>query len=298
MNENLFTIKGLINTYLESLIKNKKTSMLTIKNYKFYLDRFVKFLGQKEPPIFNLNQISKEVINEFLLFLSQSNDFKLKQSTISYHIIALRSFLKYLNREGFNTVNPELIDVPKGDEREVILMTHEQVEILLKTAAKDTRDRCIMELLLSTGLRVSDLVKLNRSGVNLSRNEIIIDIVSHKRIVFLTTSAVYWLTKYLHERIDDSDALFIRRRGSSKGNLRLTSRSVERTIEKYVKKTNLSVNATPQTFRNAFALDLLNSDKVKTVNTAIHGRNSITSLNIYDKNSFKEIHRELAGFVG
>lgn len=281
MDNKNHVIKELVKKYLNELLIDKKASTLTVRNYKLYLERLINFLEQRELPITETEALTKEILDEFTTFLT-SDKFKLKQVTINYHLIALRSFLKFLAKKAINVISSEQIEIPRGDKRQIVIITKAQVNKLLKAAEEDSRDRCIMELLLSTGLRVSDLVKLNRNGINFNRNEIIFDKASHKRIIFLTNSAIVWVKRYLDQRTDNSNALFIRRTAIINNNFRLTARSVERILEKYVKKINLPAKITPQSFRNVFALDIIGSKNV-AAETKLDVFLKVTSLDIYEQ---------------
>lgn len=256
-----------ITDFINYLEVDQKASPLTIKNYKHYLKRFFEYSGEIES-----KNIDLETITKYRLYLTCYIDAKtkkpLKKNTQNYFMIAIRAFLKYLSKIDDTTLSYEKVELEKNDPARLIVLDGTQLVQLLE--APDTsklsgiRDRCILEILFSTGIRVSELVLLNRDSVSLinSYSVRIVGKEGKRRIVAIPQSAINWLDKYLTIRKDTFMPLFIRFQGvidiSNNGfAMRLTTRSIERIVEKYVKKLSLTVKATPQTLRHSFAKDLL-----------------------------------------
>lgn len=243
------TLSALITGFLEYLELERNASQLTIRNYDHYLKRFLDFSGEIQPKEIDLNLIRK-----YRLYLSRWSDPKhktnLKRNTQNYFMIALRAFLKYLAKSDIKTLSPEKVELGDSDPRPLKVLDDASLKSLLEapslTEKSGIRDRAILETLFSTGLRVSDLTALNRDTFN---------------AVFLSDGACKWLDKYLEVRKDTFKPLFIRFQGkvdpSNAGEkMRLTPRSVQRIVEKYVKKLRLSVKATPHTLRYAHLKDV------------------------------------------
>ena len=237
-----------IHLYLEYMEIEKNASKLTIRNYKFYLKRFATWFEANYPQG-GIEDITIDLVRKYRVWLSDYIDDKgitLMRVTQSYHIIALRSFLRFLIRNDFETLSPEKIDLPKGESKSLKFLGRDHLRELMNAVdtsdLKGLRDRAIIELLFSTGLRVSELCRLNRDQMNFKTREFgVIGKGGRARIVFLSDSAIFWLTKYFDAREDNFQPVFIR---YAKGvdpinqgeNMRLTPRSIERTVEKYVKK--------------------------------------------------------------
>lgn len=251
-----------IEEFFDYLQVERGSSPLTIRNYRHYLSRFVNWLG-KEGIRQNLKDINNDVIRQYRVYLSNLSDGKggnLGRRTQGYHAIALRSFLKWLIRNDYQVLAPEKIDLPKIPERQVKFLSGEQVDRLLNAPSLSTiggkRDKAILEVLFSTGLRVSELTKLDKEKVDLDRREFgIIGKGGRARVVFLSTRAAEWVKKYLNARNDHYKPVFIRHKGkvdprTPDEKMRLTPRSVQRMIKKYVRKIKLPVDATPHVLRH------------------------------------------------
>lgn len=297
----------LINNFLEYLEIEKNCSRLTIRNYRFYLSRFSQWFAARYPDA-SLKDLSVDIVRKYRVFLSNYSDEKgltLKRITQSYHIIALRSFLRFLIRSDYSTLSPEKIDLPKGESKSLKFLERDHMRTLFNSIdisnEKGLRDRAILELLFSTGLRVSELAKLNRDQINFDTREFgIIGKGGRARVVFVSDSAAFWITKYLEFRKDQFRPLFIRyAKHIDSENLgekmRLTTRSVERIIEKYVKAARLPIKATPHTLRHSFATDLLsNGADLRSVQEML-GHKNISTTQIYThvtNPQLKEIHRK------
>lgn len=255
-----------IEEFLDYLSIDRGSSPLTLRNYRHYLNRFAEYSD-----LTSVEQISNDNVHDFRLYLSKFVDDHgktLNRRTQSYHIISLRSFLKWLIKNDYNVIAPEKLDIPKTSERQVKFISGDQVDRLLSapvlTSLSGKRDKAILEVLFSTGLRVSELTKLDIDKVDLERREFgIVGKGGRARVVFLSSRAATWLNQYLEARKDTSKALFIRHKGGKElevadpSKLRLTPRSVQRMVKKYVKKIKLPVEVTPHILRHSFATDLL-----------------------------------------
>lgn len=284
------TLAPLITDFLEYLELERHASQKTISNYDHYLKRFLEFTGDVDPATIDL-----ALIRRYRLHLSRWVDPRdntpLKRVTQNYFMIALRAFLRYLARQDIQTLSAEKIELGESDASPLKVLDDSSLERLLKapdTSSKEgLRDRALLELLFSTGLRVSELASLNRDTVNLERREFsVVGKGSKERVVFLSESAAAALEAYLPTRKDTYKPLFIRYQGrlditDGGENMRLTVRSIQRTVEKYVKQTGLSVKATPHTLRHNFATDLLiNGADIRSVQEML-GHSSISTTQIY-----------------
>lgn len=256
--------------YLEYLEVERQVSQYTIRNYHHYLRRFIEFLEERNVEK-TTSVIDLELISQYRLYLSRLTDElgrALSRATQSYHIISLRSWFKWMIKREISIIAPERIDLPRAESHSLKFLTTEQVERLMEQPRVGTlpglRDRAILETLFSTGLRVSELVKLNREQINYDKREFgVIGKGRKLRVVFLSERAAKWLMRYENSRRDSWDPLFIRYAKSkapitSNGeSMRLTARSVQRLVEKYRKLAKLPVPITPHGLRHTFATDLL-----------------------------------------
>src|SRR3989338_9162097 len=290
----MFHLSALVNEFLEYLEVERNLSPLTIRDYRHYLDNFYKW-SKSNSPITKPQDLTVELIRKYRVYLAHYNspngNLPLKKVTQNYYVIALRSFLKYLIRKDFKVVSPDKIELPKTESRSLKFLDREQVERLVNqpdvSAERGIRDKAIMEMLFSTGLRVSELVKLNIDQVNLERKEFgVIGKGGKARVVFLSDTAAIWLEKYIAKRTDRYNPLFIRYAGNQEPvenseKLRLTPRSVQRLIEKYVRRARLPVKATPHVFRHSFATDLLiNGADLRSVQEML-GHKNVSTTQIY-----------------
>lgn len=299
--------------FLSYLQVEKGASPLTLRNYRHYLNRFVSYL-QKEGIRTNLEDINQQVVSSYRVFLSNLPDGKggtLSRRTQGYHAIALRSFLKWLIKNDFKVMAPDKIDLPKVTDRQVKFLSGEQVDRLLNAPTMSTiqgkRDKAILEVLFSTGLRVSELVKLSRDKLDLDRREFgIVGKGGRARVVFLSARSVEWIRKYLDAREDHFKPLFIRHKGKMDAStldekMRLTPRSIQRMLKKYVRKIKLPVEATPHVLRHSFATDLLMAGAdIRSVQEML-GHKNISTTQIYThvtNKQLKEIHSAFHGKSG
>ena len=302
-----------IDDFLEYLQVERGASPLTIRNYRHYLSRFVLWMsnsGIRE----DLADINQEVVKNFRVFLSNlpgENKSTMARRTQSYHVIALRSFLKWLIRNDYDVMAPDKIDLPKVEERQVHFLNGEQVDRLLSAPSLSTiqgkRDKAILEVLFSTGLRVSELTKLDRDKIDLDRREFgIIGKGGKARVVFLSSRAVDWTIKYLNERKDHYKPLFIHHKGkieitSNGEKMRLTPRSVQRLIKKYSHKMKIPVDVTPHVMRHSFATDLLIAGADMRSVQEMLGHKNISTTQIYThvtNKQLKNVHESFHGKGG
>ena len=276
-----------IKVFLEHLEVERNLSQYTLRNYNHYLRRFLGWwLGRGKGSITDL---SLDEVRQWRLELSRLN---LSKVTQSYHVIALRSWLKWLVKQDVKTLLPEKIDVPKAESRSLKFLNREQVERLLSAPSmadeRGLRDKAILEVLFSTGLRVSELVGLSRDVVDTKRREFgVIGKGRRPRVVFLSQRAASFLERYLVTRGDNWPPLFIRySRGkplvTSKGEeMRLTARSVQRLVRKYVRKVKLPVEATVHTLRHSFATDLLRAGAGLREVQELLGHKNVATTQVY-----------------
>ncbi len=296
--------------YLEYLEIERTRSQKTVENYEHYIGRFLVFV-QENYNITTPEKITLEVVRKYRLYLNRFtmvDGAPLKASTQNYHVIALRNFLKYLAKRDIVTLSADKIDVGKNEERQVEFLEPEEVERLLEVASGENlgvcRDRALLELLFSAGLRVSELVSVDRDQINLDRQEFSIRGKGNKiRIVFVSDTARKAIEKYMAKRHDIDPALFIRvktgtnKEADAKG-LRLTPRSVQRIVKKYALKAGIIKNVHPHTLRHSFATDLLQGGADIRSVQAMLGHANITTTQIYThvtNKGLKEVHKKFHG---
>ena len=300
------SLPGLIDQFLEYLEIEKNCSKLTIRDYRHYLEIFNLWFSENMAGK-AIADLDLATVRKYRVFLANRVDAKgltLKRVTQNYYVIALRSFLRFLIKNDIKTLEPSKIDLPKTESRSLKFLEKEQVDRLV--TACDTskeegiRDRTILELLFSTGLRVSELVKLNKDQINLDRREFgVIGKGGRARIVFVSDRAAQWITNYLKKREDVFKPLFIRYSGkviedNSGEKMRLTARSIERIVKKYVRAVRLPVDATVHTLRHSFATDLLtNGADIRSVQEML-GHKNIATTQIYThitNKQLREVHQ-------
>jgi site-specific recombinase XerD len=298
---------GLVNDFLEYLVVTKNRSVLTVAEYRHYLERFLgwldEFRSDAEPA-----DIDLETVRQYRLYLAHfrnQNDVSLKRVTQTYHVVALRSFLRYLLvQRDIATLSPDKIELPKQVSRSVAFLNAEQIERLLGSPKIDDeiglRDKTMLETLFSTGLRVSELVSLNRDQIDLKRREFSVRGKGDKlRVVFLSDAAAHWLERYLRTRRDSFKPLFIRYSGpvdvrKDGEKMRLTARSVQRIVEDYAKRCALAIEVTPHTLRHSFATDLLIAGADLRSVQEMLGHESIRTTQVYThvtNKHLKEVHK-------
>lgn len=301
------SLSSLIADFLEYLEIEKGRSPLTIREYEHYLKRFDDWLSQNSSAV-EPKDIDLELVRKYRLYLAHlrnRNGVQLKRNTQTYYIIALRGFLRYvLVQRDIPTLSPEKVELPKQISRSVTFLNPGQLDRLLNSPKISNeaglRDKAILETLFSTGLRVSELVSLNRDQINLDRKEFGVRGKGDKlRVVFLSDSAAEWLERYLRARGDRFKPLFIRYSGAVDAKrdgerMRLTARSVEKIVGKYGRRCGLPVDATPHTLRHSFATDLLiGGADLRSVQEML-GHESIRTTQVYThvtNRHLKEVHK-------
>ena len=325
-------ISEALRQFLEYLEIERNRSPKTVRNYDFYLQRFVNQTNIKSPA-----DITLDVVRQFRLWLHRQKEAtgtEIKTSTQNYHLIALRSFLKYLAKRDVKTLAPEKIELAKMPERQISFLEGGDLDRLLeapiqkKIAGKNgeiikLRDKALLELLFSTGLRVSELANLKIDDVNLNKDEFSVRGKGGKvRVVFLNNQAKFWLKKYLDLRQDMSPFLFVPLDRAEKGREKregrdragsvliklgkndrimangLTPRSIQRMIEGYARAAGITKKITPHVLRHSFATDLLhNGADIRSVQ-AMLGHSSITTTQIYTHVTDKGLRDVYKNFHG
>lgn len=296
-------LSELMNDFLESLEVESGRSLKTVENYRLYIERFAEFLEED----IEVEKITSEIVRKYRLWLNRYQNFdgkNLGRSTQAYHLIALRRFLTYLARRDIKSLEPSKIELPKVVKPQVSFLHYEEVSRLIEAIPLETesdfRDRAIIELLFSSGLRVSELVNLNRDHINTSRREFMVRGKGSKdRPIFISKSAADHIDNYLEKRSDSLVPLFIsyskrHKKPSTDGNYRrITARTVQRLIEKYSKLAGITKKVSPHTMRHSFATDLLiNGADLRSVQGML-GHANIATTQIYTHitdQHLKEIH--------
>jgi len=289
--------------YIEHIEVEGGRSAHTAENYTLYLERFVEFTND-----IMVDKITSEIIRKYRLWLNRyknSNGDELSTITQSYHLIALRGFLGYLSKRDIPSLSPDRIELPKTSRRQVTFLHYDEVERLLTAIDTNTetglRDRAIIELLFSSGLRVSELVNLNRDHINTNRREFMVRGKGQKdRPVFISESASLHVNNYLKKRSDNLPPLFLSYSNNSETTMsgdyrRLGARSIQRIINKYTRLAGITKHVSPHTMRHSFATDLLmNGADLRSVQTML-GHSSITTTQIYTHvtdEHLREVHEK------
>lgn len=300
-------IRELKQQFLEYIEIEKGRSLKTVINYDHYLSRFLEYSKIKKA-----EDITPELVREYRLWLNRQLTGRnksdkgetFKKKTQNFHLIALRTFLRFLTRRGVKSISPEYIELAKTGERHLDLITPDELARLLE-APKDAdvialRNKAILECLFSTGLRVSELCALTRD-IDLTVDEISVRGKGGKiRVVFLSPEAKTAIKKYLDKRVDVDDALFVRvnKNNSRDGDLALDKRSVERIVKQCAIKAGISKKVTPHVLRHMFATDLLgNGADLRSVQMLL-GHANISTTQIYTHvtdSELKKVHQKFHG---
>ena len=293
--------------FMEYLEIERGRSVKTVENYDRYLDRFFTFAKVKK-----VGDLTEEQVREFRIFLNRQPGTKvggrmepMKRRTQNYYLIALRAFLKFLRKRGIEALSPERIELAKVPERSIDLISAAELRRLMSAPDQKTiegkRDKAILELLFSTGLRISELCGLSIDDVDLTRDEFSVRGKGEKvRVVFVSDSARSTLQDYLQHRKDMDDAMFTRygRKMHDGGGLRLSPRAVQRLIKQYAVKAGITRKVTPHVIRHSFATDLLqNGADLRSVQ-ALLGHANIATTQVYTHVTdahLREIHKKYHG---
>lgn len=280
-------LKCILN-FLEYLEIEKGRSILTVRNYDHYLQDFASFAKTKN--IETPEKIDLELIKQYRLGLNRTN---ISKNTQNYYLIALRSFLKFLAKNDIQTLAAEKIELAKTDEHQITFLNTEELEELIAkpdlTTPQGRRDKAILDLLFSTGLRVSELCGLKITDINLERFEFSIKGKGGKiRVVFLDLESKQSLQNYLKYRTDKSEYLFVSYGHTNEEKIQvqdedkpMTPRSVQRMIQKYSHQAGITKQVTPHVLRHSFATDLLMGGADIRAVQALLGHSSITTTQIY-----------------
>lgn len=304
------TLRKLIKKYLIYLETEKNCSPYTVRNYSHYLDRFRRWFEKNYEQEY-INRLNTDIVRSYRLFLARVEDDKgqtLAKSTQGYYIIALRAFLKFLARRGIHSLSPEKVDLPKGEAHSLRFLSREQVDRLLNQPdtndARGLRDRAMLEVLFSTGMRVAELAKLNVDKIDLKTREFqILGKGRRLRVVFLSESAAGWISRYLDSRKDSWKPLWVNILKDPKPDIldgagekhRLTVRTVQRLVEKYRRGAGIGFRVTPHVLRHSFATNLLsNGADLRSVQEML-GHKNIATTQIYThvtNPQLKKIHEK------
>ncbi len=311
------TLQTLTKEFLEHLEIEKNRALATRESYAFYLNRFLAFSRLTKP-----SQITAEAVRRYRLYLNRLTTEKkesLKKNTQYYHLIALRAFLKYLSKRDITALQPEKIELGKMPDRQVEVLGSNDLKALLEAPLKklqitnhklqtkgvsllQLRDKAILELFFSTGLRVSELCHLQRDAINTTQEEFTVRGKGSKlRVVFLSPEARHWIAEYRKLRTDASPYLFIRYDRAAKAAADaqpLTPRSVQRLVAHYAKVAGITKQVHPHVLRHSFATDLLNNGaNIRAVQEML-GHRSITTTQIYthlSNTELKQVHKKFHG---
>jgi site-specific recombinase XerD len=303
-------VKGTLNKYIKQFLEylevERGRSIKTIENYHFYLNRFAEFTKHPAP-----GKISQEMVRKYRLYLNRDiegrEDVNLKKSTQNYHLIALRSFLKYLAKIDVKSMAPDKIELAKVGTRHIEFLEANELERFRRAPLNTDgilglRDKAIIELLFSTGMRVGELSKLKMEQINLKRDEFTVKGKGSKhRVVFLSNEAKSSIQNYTRARSDVSPYLFVGhdRAKAARGKTGpLTPRSIQRIVERYATEAGITKKITPHVLRHTYATDLLrNGADIRSVQ-AMLGHESITTTQVYthvtDK-ALREVHKKFHG---
>ena len=303
-----FTVDKLIREFLEYIELERGHSQLTIRNYDAYLSKFADFAA--EGGVKSVDKIDLEIIKKWRLALHRR---ELANKTLNYYMIAIRSFLKYLSKMDIESLAPEKIELADTPERKINFLEEEELGRLFKafdgSSKNDLRNHAILELLFSTGLRVSELTSLNRDNINLEHGEFsIIGKGGKTRVVFMSDSAKDALQNYLAKRHDQDEALFIKSPVAGRRSpvettndkrqttdCRLTPRQMERIVGEAGKRAGIVKKVTPHTLRHSFATDMLRSGADLRSVQSLLGHVNVTTTQVYthvtDKH-LREIHEK------
>lgn len=298
-----------IKRYLSYIEVERNYSKFTIRNYDHYLGMFRKWFEKHYEQEY-IEKLTTDMVRRYRLFLARfedKNGNRLSATTQSYYVISLRAFLKYCAKRGVKTLSPEKVDLPKGEDHRIKFLDRTQVERLL--TAPDTsnisglRDRTILEVLFSTGLRVSEMAKLDIDKIDLKQKEFgILGKGRRMRVVFLSARSCEWLDRYLSARVDPYRALWVRIPKSGEWDpamsgekARLSVRSLQRIVEKYRRLAGIAIKVSPHVLRHSFATTLLQQGADLRSVQEMLGHKNVATTQIYThvtNPQLKRIHEE------
>lgn len=294
--------------FLKYLTIEKNCSPLTVREYKRYLREFSTWIDKNHPG-FTIEKLDMPIVRGFRFYLAEKQNRRggnLAKVSQNHYIICLRSFLKYLLKNDVTVMAPDKIELPKTHSRSPKFLDIMQLEKLFAMPDVQTpwglRDRTILEVFFSTGLRVSELYRLNRDTINLERKEFsIVGKGSKTRLVFVSDEAAKWVEKYLYSREDNFSPLFIRysRELNIDGDkMRLSVSSIERMVKQYCQQAGIPVDATPHTLRHSYASDLLRNGANLVEIQKMLGHSNIATTQIYThvtNDELRQAHKQFHG---
>ena len=284
-----------VRRFLEACEIDRNLSSGTIRQYDHYLNHLLSWLGREQPEVADVTDLTADIVRSYKLALArQVNEHTrrpLSRASQTYFLVALRSLLRYWAREGLEVLPPDRIELGKAPARSLKFLDGDQLHRLLAAPdineVRGLRDRALLETLFSTGLRLSELARLDRGHINLKTREFgVIGKGRKPRVVFLSDAAVEWLARYLSTRSDRWKPLFIRMKGAldltpGGPGMRMSARSIERLVQKYVRIAGLGVKATPHTLRHSFATDLLSNGADLRAVQELLGHANLNTTQIY-----------------
>jgi len=305
-------IKQFLSNYLDYIEIEKGLSNKTQENYARFLKKFFDWLEESKLSHLSPSDLTPEIIWNYRLFLSRHADphtkQTLKKSTQNYYLIALRSLLEFFVEKNIASLSPSQVKLAKDKaDKEIKFLKIDQIEQLLLSPKTNTpiglRDRAILETLFSTGLRVAELVALNCDQFQIRPGQTDLEIAivgkgQKVRTVYFSSRATGWIAKYLAGRHDDDEALFINYKpGAEKKDetRRLTTKSIEDIVKKYIKQAGLPVMATPHTLRHSYATDLLGQGVDLRLVQEFLGHRNIATTQIYThvtNKQLKDVHKK------
>lgn len=316
MRESQIPIPDHLNDFLDWLDVEKGLSSKSQENYSRFLKKFIDWLGQRKLSALKPHELTTEHIWDYRVFLARSvspigakKNRQLKKTTQNYYLIALRSLLKYFADRDIVTLPSEKIKLARDkSEKQIKFLDLDQLEKLFETPdlskIQGLRDRAILEIFFSTGMRISELTSLNREQIPLKIGakdlELSIKGKGEKvRVVYISERALNWLMRYLAARTDMNNALFVSNSPRNEtGAHRLTNRAIEKKIKRYSVEAGLPLTTTPHVMRHSFATDLLSQGVDLRVVQEFLGHRNIAATQIYThvtNKRLREIHKKFHG---